>query len=228
MIDTIDGYLDRLFDLLAGSGPLGRRLYSEAEVHLEEAAALGVAAGRSRAEAERAAIARFGAPEDIAHASIKLGALSPQAALTRIFAAAWLMGATACLVICTMGLLKAPLEQFAGLADESAAAREIETLASAPLAVGLFGLLLLAAFWLAQRSRTFRPFAQLPNAAMVSAAGAVGFGGIGLVLFAYGLYGLAAGQHDEVVDHLAEGLAGISAGLMFLPQAWRHLTLARD
>src|SRR6185312_7067719 len=89
MTDAVEIYLDRLFDLLAGSGARGRRVLLEAQAHLEEAVERGVAAGQSREDAECSAIARFGSPEDIARANADAGALSFMEALGRVFAAGW-------------------------------------------------------------------------------------------------------------------------------------------
>ena len=38
---TVEAYLDRLFDLLSGSGARGRRVLLEAQAHLEEAVEQG-------------------------------------------------------------------------------------------------------------------------------------------------------------------------------------------
>ncbi|WP_446215378.1 hypothetical protein [Micromonospora sp. IBHARD004] len=54
----IDGYLDRLFDRLAGTGAAGRRTMVEAEDHLPSAVAQAVAEGADPAGAERLAVAR--------------------------------------------------------------------------------------------------------------------------------------------------------------------------
>jgi hypothetical protein len=255
MADTVEEYLDRLFDLLAGGGARGRRVLLEAQAHLEEAVELAVGAGRSREEAERAAIARFGAPEVVARAHAEAGSLSFTAAIGRAFAAAWLFTGVAGLAVGLMGVFDALLVRVMGanfitddppdmiytaercrelgvINDDAAACRaasiahHVEELVTRPLAISVLALTVLALFAIARRSRSLRGVTRLPNAAMVSTAGAVGFGGVGTLLFAYGILGVVFGQRVEVGAHLAEGLAGIAAGLVFLPQAWRHLSAA--
>lgn len=255
MTDTVDQYLDRLFDLLAGSGAPGRRLLLEAQVHLEEAVERAIDAGQSRQEAERAAIERFGAPEVIARAHAEAGSLPFTAAIGRVFATAWLFAGLAGLAVGLMGLLDAFFARVMGpnfvtddppdmiytaercrelgvISGDAAACRaasvahHVEELVTRPLAVSVLALTLLALFAIARNSRSLRGVTRLPNAAMVSTAGAVGFGGVGTLLFGYGLLGFAFGQRVEVGAHLAEGLAGIAIGLVFLPQAWRHLSAA--
>jgi hypothetical protein len=62
----IDRYLDEMFDRLAGTGADGRRLLTEAEEHLTEAAAEGRARGLDAEAAEHEAVGRFGAAATIA------------------------------------------------------------------------------------------------------------------------------------------------------------------
>jgi hypothetical protein len=252
MTTAVDAYLDRLFDLLSGSGARGRRVLLEAQAHLEEAVEHGLASGQSREDAERSAIVRFGTPEEIARAHANAGALPFMAALGRVFAAGWLMSGVAGLTIGLMGVLDAIFVRAVGpnfVTDDPAdvlytaercrelgvvngdaaacraasIAHHVDELVSRPLAVGALALVLLAAFAAARRAPALRGLTQLPNAAMVSTAGAVGFGGVGLLLLAHGTLGLALGQRVEVGAHLAEGLAGVAAGLIFLPHAWRQV-----
>ncbi|MFZ2029598.1 MAG: permease prefix domain 1-containing protein [Vitreimonas sp.] len=255
MIVTVDAYLDRLFDLLCGTGARGRRVLQEAQAHLEEAVEHAVVSGLSRADAERAAIARFGTPEQIARAHADAGYLSLTATLGRIFAAAWLLAGVAGLAIGLMGIFNAVFARAVGpnfVTDDPAniiyteqrcrelgvangdavacraasIAHHLQDAVTRPLAVGALALVLLALFFTARRMRSLRAITRLPNAAMVSTAGAVGFGGVGLALLAYGVLAFALGERVEVGAHLAEGLAGVAAGLVFLPQAWRHVSTA--
>jgi hypothetical protein len=64
--DDVEQYLDEMFDRLSGTGRAGRYALAETEDHLLAASAEEMAAGRSRVEAERIAVARFGPPVDIA------------------------------------------------------------------------------------------------------------------------------------------------------------------
>lgn len=255
MTDAVEVYLDRLFDLLSGTGARGRRVLIEAQAHLEEAVECGVGAGQSREQAERSAIARFGSPEEIARAHANAGSLSLTAAIGRVFAAGWLMTAVAGLAIGLMGLIDFIFARTIGpnfvtddpsdviftaercrqlgvVSGDAAACRaasvahHVDELLMRPLAVGVLALILLAMFAVARRFPALRSFTHLPNPVMVSTAGAVGFGGVGLLLLGYGLLSLAFGDRVEVGAHLAEGLAGVAAGLVFLPQAWRHVRAA--
>jgi hypothetical protein len=62
----IERYLDNLFDHLGGQGAAGRRMLDEAADHLRSSAAEMAAAGVPQAEAERRAVAAFGASGHIA------------------------------------------------------------------------------------------------------------------------------------------------------------------
>ncbi len=62
----IEAYLDLLLVELHGRARDVRRALADAETHLEDATAEGVAAGLSREEAERAAVERFGPPRTVA------------------------------------------------------------------------------------------------------------------------------------------------------------------
>jgi uncharacterized membrane protein len=66
--DAIEEYLDELFARLAGPPAEVRRVLAESEAHLRDAVDNELATGASRSEAERAAIARFGSPSDVARA----------------------------------------------------------------------------------------------------------------------------------------------------------------
>jgi hypothetical protein len=66
-MNDIDRHLDDLFDRMAGQGAVGRRMLAEAEEHLRTAAADAQARGRSPEEAEREAVAAFGAVAPIAN-----------------------------------------------------------------------------------------------------------------------------------------------------------------
>ena len=68
MTNAVEPYLDTLFDRLSGSGARGRRLLLEAQAHLDEAVERGLAAGQSREEAERLALARFGSADEVVRA----------------------------------------------------------------------------------------------------------------------------------------------------------------
>ncbi len=254
MTTSVDAYLDRLFDLLSGTGARGRRVIIEAQAHLEEAVERSVASGQSREAAEYSAIARFGTPEEIARAHAEAGALPFVAALGRVFAAGWLMTGVAGFAAGLVGVFNAIFARAMGpnfVADDPAdiiyttnrcrelgvasgdavacraasIAHHVDEAVTRPLIVGVIAIVLLGLFFAARRVPSLRTFTSLPNTAMVSTAGAVGFGGVGLILLAYGALEFAFGQRVEVGAHLAEGLAGMAAGLVFLPHAWRQVRI---
>jgi HAAS domain-containing protein len=64
--DLIDAYLDRLFAQLRGSGTEVRRILTETEQHLREAATALEAHGADPLDAQKEAIRRFGKPRELA------------------------------------------------------------------------------------------------------------------------------------------------------------------
>lgn len=221
MIATTEEYLDRLFDTLSGSGARGRRVLLEAQAHLEEAVERAVAAGASWEAAERMALARFGSVEEVARAHNVAAVLPARLALIRVFAAGWLMTGVCGVCVALVGILNGIVGRVAPqlIVADPADVR--------PFAVGAIALVLLALFAIARATPSLRALTHLPSGAMVSTAGAVGFGGVGLVLLAYGALGFAVGEPAEFAEHLTQGLAGVAAGLMFVPHAWREVTLDR-
>jgi hypothetical protein len=100
---SLDRYLDQLFDRLAGTGAAGRRALAEAEDHLRSAAEQGTAAGLSRVDAERRAVAAFGPPDAVA---VQLRAVHrPDAWLRPAFTGAWLAGGLGLTAIGVSGLV---------------------------------------------------------------------------------------------------------------------------
>jgi len=65
----VEAYLDALIGELRGPAAHIRRMLAETEDHLRAATDEGVAAGLDRAAAERAAVARFGPPAEVARAA---------------------------------------------------------------------------------------------------------------------------------------------------------------
>jgi hypothetical protein len=64
--DSVERYLDDLFDRLSGTGGAGRRALAEAEDHLRDDVADAVARGVPADRAAREAVARFGRAADLA------------------------------------------------------------------------------------------------------------------------------------------------------------------
>ena len=77
MSDLIDAYLDQLLGRLRGSARDVRRVLAEAEDHLREAEAAGVAAGLSEPAAQQQAINQFGSPRLVARHFRAVGAIAP-------------------------------------------------------------------------------------------------------------------------------------------------------
>ncbi|WP_250036703.1 HAAS signaling domain-containing protein [Paractinoplanes maris] len=84
----VDRYLDEMFDLLSGTGADGRRLLTEAEEHLAEAAAEGRSRGLDAEAAEREAVQRFGAAAAVAR-RVPATAGPVRVSLRRLATVAW-------------------------------------------------------------------------------------------------------------------------------------------
>jgi hypothetical protein len=93
-VSEIERYLDELFDRLAGTGATGRRALAEAEDHLRASAAGATARGLPADQAERVAVARFGAPAVVAR---KLRSALGGGGVSWALSAGWLLaGLAAC------------------------------------------------------------------------------------------------------------------------------------
>jgi hypothetical protein len=102
----VEEYLDRMFDLLAGSGGTGRRALAEVEAHLTEAVDAELTGGADRAEAEQRAVARFGPARTVASGLLAAGRAGIGSMLRRVLAACWLVGGVGLVVV---GLTAAPV-----------------------------------------------------------------------------------------------------------------------
>ena len=87
----IAAYLEELSGMLARGSR--RRILAEVDAHLQEAAALGCARGEAAEVAERVAVARFGAPTEVARQFNSLRR-SPSAIGRRVLAIALASAAT--------------------------------------------------------------------------------------------------------------------------------------
>jgi HAAS len=79
--EPVEDYLDKLLLTLSGPPRQVRRTLAEVEAHLNDAVAEEIAAGRSEAEAEQAAVARIGTLSQITGRPAQFG--QPTAALVR-------------------------------------------------------------------------------------------------------------------------------------------------
>ena len=100
----VDRYLDDLFDRLAGTGGIGRRALAETEDHLRTAAADAAERGMPPAEAEREAVARFGAAGSFARRLRRAHRHDP---LRVLLSSAWLLVGLALAALSAVYLLTA-------------------------------------------------------------------------------------------------------------------------
>jgi len=108
----IERYLDRLLLELRGSAPELRRILSEAEEHLRDAASELMAAGASEDEAQRQAIERFGDPREVARRfSTRLTPIPPVVVAVELVRAAVLLGAVALVAVGVSGALAELLDR---------------------------------------------------------------------------------------------------------------------
>lgn len=248
---AIDHYLDRLFDLLAGTGVRGRRVLAETEAHLAESVEALVRQGSSPEDAAREAIARFGPPERVARAVLDNG-LSLAALARRIVAAAWLLGGVGLVAIGLSGGLNwlvgaqfgpealapdAPAQTYsaarcavllaayphAGSCRLASVIHHSEEVVYRPITAGVFGLVVLALFLAARRSARFRDFTVLPPPGMVTLVGVTAFGGAGGILAVVALQRLQLDQTWGIGADFTRAAAAIAAALLFVPGAWREL-----
>lgn len=248
---AVERYLDRLFDRLAGTGARGRRALAEAEAHLAESVEALIRQGRSREDAAREAITRFGPPERVARAVTNEG-VSFRIVVLRVAAAAWLLGAVGLMSIGVSGGLNwwvgthfgpgalapdAPAQTYsaarcavlleayprAGSCRMASVLHHAEELVYRPIAAGAFGLVLLALFLAARRSPRFRVLTALPPAGMVTFAGLTAFGGAAGVLLFIALQHLQLDQTWGIGADVTRAVAVLAAALVFLPGAWREV-----
>lgn len=107
--EPVEAYLDRLFDLLSGSGSAGRRFLAEVEEHLRESVESGLARGLTRERAEDDAVARFGPVEQVAAG---FAAVSRRWSLRQLFGAGAVVGAVGMLALGLSGLISELVGDF--------------------------------------------------------------------------------------------------------------------
>jgi hypothetical protein len=229
---AVERYLDRLFDLMAGTGSAGRRTLVEVEDHLHEAVAGGVAAGMTQDEAEAEAVRRFGSPEELVRGLMPANSLS--VALRRLVSSAALLGAVGLIAIGISGgaagfgaafgssyvtgdpsgVTYTPtrcadfLEYYpdAGSCEAAATAHHFDEVVSYRLAVGVLGVLSLLTFSALRRVSPFKGLAWSPRADLV------GIGGVGA--FAVGAVVLGIPALIETILGTAGAGAYLSAGVV--------------
>lgn len=248
----VEIHLDRLFDLLAGTGGTGRRILNEAEAHLNDSAGALIAQGHAPHDAMCEAVLRFGPPELVAKAVLQSTMLPFSALLQRIVAAAWLLGAVGLSCLGLSGLFAwlvgklfgaamiapdAPgqiyaasrcanlLAAFPGASGCYAAsvAHHFEELVYRPLAAGALGIMLLALFWVSRRIPIVRGLTVLPPKDMIAAVGLTAFGGAAAVLSFLEIGSLFQGVPWGVGADFARAGAALLAAFLFVPQSWNEL-----
>lgn len=210
--EPVEEYLDRLFLTLRGTPRQVRRTLAEAEAHLADAVAEGVAAGLPEPEAQAAALARFGP----AHA-VSGGPAWPRPALARRGTlAAALVGGVALVAIGLSGGIAWALARLRGgsfvtapfppgsytradcarwLAGDPAAhsclsamtADHVGDIVLSSAAAGVLGVLMLLAFWGLRRRWQDRATLTALPAGSTEAAGAVLAGLVALATLGVGV-----------------------------------------
>ena len=239
MSDLIDAYLDRLLRELRGAPGEVRRFLSEAEEHLRDATATGVAEGLPEEDAQRRAIERFGSPRLVARRFSGSAAPLPRGAVLAALARALAgLGAVGLIAIGVSGLIAEVfgrlfgytfvagdtpgvtytpqrcaeyLEYFPKLrsCSEAATLHHFGEIVEYRVAAGVLGLLLLG-FYLFLRRRDRDAQLALPNGFSAT---------IGTALF-----GLAAGV--LLLESLNSVVIGARTGIESAPGAGGALSAA--
>jgi hypothetical protein len=208
--DPVEDYLDQLYVGLRGSPRQGRRILAEAEDHLREGVADGLAAGLTEREAQEQAISSFGSVRAVVRAhDRRLRQVPGLAVLIDVAMSAWRLGSIGLLAVGASGLVAAAMNAVfgrpfvgsgSGAALPAAACRHwlsnwpgahscaqaylLESSADAVslrVFAGFIGLILLGGYYLARRSGWWRGV--LPDAFAPTVAMSL-FGAAGLGLLA--------------------------------------------
>lgn len=244
-------YLDRLFDLLSGTGAAGRRTLAETEAHLDEKVEDLVAQGRTPEAAAHEAIARFGPPETVAAAVA--GTHHPTRLVFRqVIASVWVFAATILITsgvsggLCWLvGCMLAPAvmapngpamihdaQACAVLATAYPLAHDcmnaammynFDHMVRGSLIAGLAGCTLLALYFAARSSRHFAALTELPPKSYLFVASVTAFGFAAAVWF---LDGIDDYEHSVSWDwshDFARSAASLLTALFFVVAAYRHV-----
>ena len=121
--DLVENYLDQLYAGLRGSPRRGRRLLAEADDHLRQGVADGLAAGLSQREAQEAAISSFGSVRAVVRAHQVQRQRPPGLALLAdLVMSAWKLGSIGLLAVGASGLVVAGMNRLFGRSFVGAAA----------------------------------------------------------------------------------------------------------
>ena len=178
--DAIDAYLDALLARLTVRPERVRRIITESEDHLREAAAAGMARGLDVVEAQRDAIEAFGAPSVVARRfAAEEGVLLPPSLLLHLVLAMALMGSVGFAAIGVSGLVAQGMgsifgvrfvsgdhngvtytparcadfqKYYPGTCEEAATAHHFDEMVDSRITAGVLGLLGLGVLFAIRRS----------------------------------------------------------------------------
>ena len=113
--DPVENYLDQLYVGLRGSPRQGRRILAEAEDHLREGVADGLAAGLTEREAQEQAISSFGSVRAVVRAhDRRLRQVPSLAVLADLAMSAWRLLSIGLLAVGASGLVAAAMNSVFG------------------------------------------------------------------------------------------------------------------
>ena len=122
--DLIEEYLDQLYTGLRASPRRGRRILAEADDHLRQGVAEGMAAGLTEREAQEAAISSFGSVRAVVRAhDTPVRQMPGVAIVVDVAMAAWKLGSIGLLAVGASGLVAAVMNTLFGRPFVGAVAR---------------------------------------------------------------------------------------------------------
>jgi hypothetical protein len=249
--DPVENYLDQLYVGLRGSPRQGRRILAEAEDHLREGVADGLAAGLTEREAQEQAISSFGSVRAVVLAhDRRLRQVPGLAILADLAMSAWRLGSIGLLAVGASGLVAAAMDtafgrHFVGAANGAplpaascqhwltlwpgahscAQAYVLESSSDAVslrVFAGFIGLILLGAYYLARRRGWTRGV--LPDGFAPTIAMSL-FGAAGLGLLVLGANHATVGFPAGPGFYLSGALVALAMAAAFAVQV--HRTLLR-
>ena len=245
----VERYLDRLFDLMAGTGATGRRALAEAEDHLRQAVDAGIATGMTQDESESEAVRKFGSPEQLMRGLVPANSLN--LALRRLLSSAALLGAIGLIAIGVSGGVAAALgaafgttyvsgdgigvtytasrcadflEYYpdAGSCEAAATAHHFDEVVNYRLAAGVLGVLALVTFVGLRLVSPFNDVAWAPRADLVAIGGFGAFAMAAVVLGVPALIETVVGGPGAGA-YLSAGVVSVIGCAAFLPLLVRSL-----
>lgn len=248
--DLIEQYLDELLAELRGRARDVRRTLAEAEDHLREATRHGRARGLSEAQAQQAAIERFGTPRTVAgrFAAERSGGV-PFSVLVEAVLALTLVAGIGLVAIGASGALAGVLgpavgktyvagdpsgvtytparcadfrEYFpkASTCEAAATAHHFDEIVTYRLAAGVLGLLVLAGYGLVRRRRPSARGLALPDG-FTATIGTVPFAVAAAVLCLPALGSTAMGDSSGAGGQLTGGVVAALAAAGFATSLYR-------